>query len=179
MAQAFSINSPMKFPSVFGQGMRRVRQLFLVALLAAVCGIDAARAQMGPVLVVPGRPDVPVIINGVVANGAVVYGDWGLGRPGHGDIIIEGPAGYPALPHGSQGYFPATGHAPRAGRDEILPPVRPRADTTFQRDWHVQSDNSQPVTQVPPYETPAVGVQLPYPRPYRPLPPFPPRPPQR
>ena len=29
------------------------------------------------------------------------------------------------------------------------------------------------------YEPPAVGIQLPYPRPYRPLPPFPPRPPQR
>lgn len=158
--------------------MRRVHQCFLVALLVAFCGIDAARAQMGPVLVVPGRPDVPVIINGVVANGAVVYGDWGLGRPGHGDIIIEGPAGY-ATAYGSPGYFPATGYQPRYGRDEILPPPRPRADTTFQRDWYTRSDTSQPVTQYPPFETPAVGIQLPYPRPYRPLPPFPPRPPQR
>jgi hypothetical protein len=156
--------------------MRRVHQAFLVALLAAVCGGDAAHAQMGPVLVVPGRPEIPVVINGVVANGAVVYGDWGLARPGHGDIIIEGPAGYATPQHGSQGYFPATGYQPRYGRDEVVPPPRPRADTTFQRDWYTRSDTSQPVTQYPPYETPAVGVQLPYPRPYRPLPPFPPRP---
>jgi hypothetical protein len=178
MAQAFSIHSSVKFRSVFGYGMRRFHQLFPVALLVAFCSAGSARAQMGPVLVVPGRADVPVTINGIVVNGAVVYGDWGLARPGHGEIIIEGPAGY-AAPYGSPGYFPATGYAPRLGREEILPPVRPRADTTFQRDWHVQSDNSQPVTQVPPYEPPQVGVQLPYPRPYRPLPPFPPRPPHR
>jgi hypothetical protein len=158
--------------------MRRAYLSLVVVLLAAICGIGAACAQMGPVLVVPGRPDVPVIINGVVVNGAVVYGDWGLNRPGHGDIIIEGPAGY-ATPYGSPGYFPATGYAPRSGRLEILPPARPRADTTFQRDWHAQSDNSQPVTQYPPYEPPQIGVELPRPRPYRPLPPFPPRPPQR
>ena len=65
-----------------------------IGLCAAVAGALPARAQTGPVIVVPGRPDVPVTINGLIVNGAIVYGDWGLARPGHGALLIEGPIGY-------------------------------------------------------------------------------------
>ena len=50
-----------------------------------------ARAQTGPVIAIPGKPGVPVTINGVIVDGAVIYGDWGLARPGHGAVVIEGP----------------------------------------------------------------------------------------
>jgi hypothetical protein len=118
-------------------------------------GAATARAQTGPVIVVPGRPDVPVMINGVIANGAVVYGDWGLARPGHGAIIIEGPIGY-GESFGPPGYFPSAGRAPRIGRLEVEPPPRRRPSTNFYRDWSVESDSRRPVTAYPPFDPPPV-----------------------
>ena len=55
-----------------------------------------ARAQTGPVIAIPGKAGVPVTINGVIVDGAVIYGDWGLARPGHGELVIEGPVGLAA-----------------------------------------------------------------------------------
>jgi hypothetical protein len=135
--------------------MRSTYWSFLVATWTALAVGATAHAQTGPVIVVPSRPDVAVTINGVVVNGAVVYGDWGLARPGHGQIIIEGPAGY-AGPQGSPGYFPSAGHAPRYGRHEILPPPRRRGSTDFYRQWHMESDPSRPVTEYPPFDPPPV-----------------------
>ena len=127
-----------------------------IGLCAAVAGALPARAQTGPVIVVPGRPDVPVTINGLVVNGAIVYGDWGLARPGHGALLIEGPIGY-ETPYGTPGYFPATGRRPRSGRQEYDPPRRgPRPNTNFRRDWSIESDFSRPVTEYPPFDPPPV-----------------------
>jgi hypothetical protein len=131
-----------------------------IGLCAALAAAVPARAQTGPVIVVPGRPDVPITINGVIVNDAVVYGDWGLARPGHGVLIIEGPIAfgpYDAFPYGSRGYFPATGRAPRYGRQEYDPPRRgPRPSTRFYRDWSIESDSSRPVTEYPPFDPPPV-----------------------
>src|SRR4051812_17966667 len=102
---------------------RPIRMRAVASLFAALCVIAAAapaRAQTGPVIVIPGKAGVPVPINGVIADGAVVYGDWGLARPGHGDLVIEGPIAF-AAPWDSRGYFPATGRMPRYGRHEIEP----------------------------------------------------------
>src|ERR1041385_5872603 len=78
-----------------------------------------AYADNEPVVVVPGRPGVPVIIHGADATGAVVYGDWGLYRPG-GDVVIEGGIGLPmdgaAASDWPPHYFPATGRTPAYGR---------------------------------------------------------------
>jgi hypothetical protein len=115
----------------------------------------AVADSMGPVIVVPGRPGVPVIINGVDATGAVVYGDWGLARPGHGRIVIEGPVVY-AAPPVAGAYYPATGHAPRYGRDEVEPPPHPRPPTAFRRSWSAESDMTRPVTEYPPFNPPPV-----------------------
>jgi len=128
---------------------------FLVALCAAAAGAATAHAQTTPVIVVPGRPDHAVIIDGVIANCAVVYGDWGLARPGHGQIMIEGPVAYSGT-YRSRGYYPSAGHRPRYGRLEILPPPRRRQSTDFYREWHVESDPSQPVTEYPPFDPPPV-----------------------
>ena len=118
----------------------------------------AAYAQTGPVIVIPGKPGVPVIIDGVIADGAVVYGDWGLARPGHGDLLIEGPIVFSA-PLDQRGYYPATGRMPRLGRYEIDPPHkhRPRP-TSFYRDWSAGSEFRAPITEYPPFEPPPVIV---------------------
>ena len=64
------------------------RLLVILAVLAGVSALDIARADHEPVIAVPGRRDVPVIINGQNATGAVVIGDWGLYRPGHRGVTI-------------------------------------------------------------------------------------------
>ena len=129
----------------------------LVALCAAVAGTPGARAQTGPVIVVPGKPGVPVLINGVVADGAVVYGDWGLGRGNGPLIIIDGPVGS-IQNWDSRGYYPSMGRAPRVGRLEIEPPPRQRGSTSFHREWGTGSDMRPPVTEYPPFDPPQVIV---------------------
>jgi len=139
----------------------RARILFLgfVGLLFAGA---AAYADNEPVVVVPGRPGVPVIINGADATGAVVYGDWGLYRPG-GAVVIEGgiwpPAAWaaPDWPH----YSPATGRTPAYGRKAIDPgPHRRPIAPAYHRSWVTESDQG-PVTEYPPYAPPPVMVAPP------------------
>ena len=126
-----------------------------VALCAAVAGADA-RAQTGPVIVIPGKAGLATTINGVIVDGAVVYGDWGLARPGHGEIVIEGPAGFVENNWDSRGYFPSAGRPPRVGRLEVVPPPRPRPSTDYHRDWSAGSDKRAPVTEYPPFDPPPV-----------------------
>ena len=52
------------------------------AILFLVVFTSPAFAQREPVIVIPGRPDVPIYINGVDASWAVVEGEFGLDRPG-------------------------------------------------------------------------------------------------
>ena len=51
------------------------------ALLLAVSA-SPALAQREPVIVIPGKPGVPVYINGIDASWGVVEGEFGLDRPG-------------------------------------------------------------------------------------------------
>ena len=136
----------------------RVAQLFFAAACAAsLASAVPARAQTGPVIAIPGKDGVPVTINGVIVDGAVIYGDWGLARPGHGELVIEGPVGF-AAPWDSRGYYPWTGRAPRLGRLEIEPKkLRPRP-ASFRRDWSAGSDFRAPVTEYPPFDPPPVIV---------------------
>ena len=137
-----------------------MNRLALAIMLAiVVCLVTAAaRAQSGPVIVIPGHPGVPVIINGVDASYAVVEGDWGLYRPGQvSPTVIYGPVAIP----GSAGtaYYPFTGHRPRRGRYEVWPPANrklPPPAPSFHRFWSSQSDMSTPATEYPPFNPPAV-----------------------
>ena len=136
--------------------MRLPRVTISAGMLAlSWCGV--ALADSGPAIVVPGRPGVPVIVNGIDVSGAVVYGDWGLARPGHGEIVIDGPVAY-AAPWMTGGYYPSAGHAPRYGRHEVEPPAqrRPRPSTSFTRSWSTESDTTRPVTEYPPFNPPPV-----------------------
>jgi hypothetical protein len=132
----------------------------LLAGLCAACALAApACAQTGPVIVVPGKPGSPVIINGVVADGAVVYGDWGLGKPNNNGLIIEGAVyAPPPVATFAPGYFPSTGKPPRVGRQEIEPPPSARrpVNTNFHRDWSIGSEFNKPVTEYPPFDPPPV-----------------------
>ena len=132
-----------------------VRHLLLAAFCASSSALPA-RAQTGPVIAIPGKPGVPVTINGVIVDGAVIYGDWGLARPGHGEVVIEGPIGF-AEPWDARGYYPWTGRAPRVGRHEIDPPRRHRpSPASFRRDWSAGSEFRAPVTEYPPFDPPPV-----------------------
>jgi len=135
-----------------------MRRLSLAVAFCAAFAGGEARAQTGPVIVIPGKAGVATTINGVVVDGAVVYGDWGLARPGHGQIVIEGAAGF-SENNDSRGYFPATGHRPRVGRLEVVPPPRQRPSTDYHREWSVKSyKRVRPVTEYPPFDPPPVIV---------------------
>src|SRR6202035_117817 len=135
------------FSSAGGCFMRRA-SLIVLALSSVILGNSSAlAADSGPVIVVPGRPGVPVMINGIDVTGAVIEGDFGLYRPHMVDPrIIAAPAWiagrtYPAgYVQGS--YYPAFGHEPGYGRHEIEPPADrrlPPPAKSFHRSWSSQS----------------------------------------
>jgi hypothetical protein len=138
--------------------MRRVAWLGVVS---ACFGAVAAHAADAPVIVIPGKPGVPVIINGYDASYSVVEGDWGLDRPGHVQPrIISGPLLLPAPPGYNRGYFPAVGRRPGYGRREIEPPPGrrlPPPAPSYYRSWQSQSD-PLPATLDPPANPPPVIV---------------------
>lgn len=138
-----------------GARMRVAAAVLIGCLLGS-----AALADHAPVIVVPGRADVPVIINGrIVPPGSVVEGDWGLYRPGAVAPTVIPPFD-PVLYWGPPGghYYPATGRAPAYGRREIEPlRRRPRPAESYFRSWTSESQPG-PVTILPPYETPPVVV---------------------
>jgi hypothetical protein len=132
--------------------MRRAT-LVVLALSGILFGSAAAPAvDSGPVIVVPGRHGLPVIINGVDVSGAVLEGDWGLYSPHMvGPHIIPAPVFIPRFyrtrydrdPYVADGYYPASGHEPGYGRHEIEPPADrrlPPPAPKFHRSWSSHSD---------------------------------------
>lgn len=129
-----------------------------VGAAVIVCGLMAgnvpARAQ-GTWVVIPGRPDVAVIVNpyGYDASYTVVEGDFGLDRPAQvNPRIVAGPRVQPR-PAQVKPYFPSMGETPGYGRDEAAPPpgYRPPAPAeSFHRSWEAQSD-PLPASTDPPY----------------------------
>jgi hypothetical protein len=127
-----------------------------LAILTAMTG--GALADSGPVVVIPGRPGVPIIINGVDASYAVVEGDWGLGKGVHpqptvyGGRYIDGP---PNVGH----YYPSAGHSPGYGRLEIEPPSNrrlPQPAESYSRSWSAQSAPLPAQSDVPANPPPIV-----------------------
>src|SRR5258707_11614880 len=108
--------------------MRRA-SFVVVGLVGLVLASAPARAaDSGPVIVLPGRHGLPVIINGVDVTGAVLEGDWGLYSPhmvGPTVVIPDPWRSYRGTSYRGgyvQGYYPAFGHEPGYGRHEIEPP---------------------------------------------------------
>src|ERR1700682_2237062 len=80
--------------------------------LAILIGTTAtAFAGGGFEIVIPGRPGVPVIINGVDASYAVVEGDWGLGKGVHVQPTVYGGRYIDPAPNVGH-YYPSAGQLP-------------------------------------------------------------------
>lgn len=110
-----------------------------------------ASADSGAVIVIPGRPGVPIIINGVDASYAVVEGDWGFARGTHEQPTVYGGRYVDPEPHVGH-YYPSLGHTPGYGRLEIEPPANrrlpPRAES-FHQSWSAHSDPTSAQSNVP------------------------------
>ncbi|MGD0849356.1 hypothetical protein [Bradyrhizobium sp.] len=133
-----------------------MRAAFALGFLIATT--STALADSLPVIVIPGRAGVPIIINGVDASYAVVEGDWGLGKGLHMQPTVYG--GHPVDPEPNVGhYYPSSGHLPGYGRLEIEPPSngRPKQAESFHQSWSAQS-TPQPVQPAVPFYPPPVIV---------------------
>jgi hypothetical protein len=152
--------------------MLRADRLLLALSGIVLGGAAALAADSGPVIVLPGRHGLPVIINGVDVTGAVIEGDWGLYSPQMVDPhIIPGPVFVPPRfyrvrydrgPYIEDGYFPASGHEPGYGRHEIEPPADrrlPRRAPSFHRSWSSHSD-PVPASVDPPAQPLIVAPQI-------------------
>jgi hypothetical protein len=142
----------------YGSLMRLVGAAFLLAI-----SVSPALAQREPVIVIPGRADVPVMINGIDASWGVVEGEFGLDRPGlvaptvvYRPLLINYPTAEP------RPFFPRDNKKPGYGRLEIIPPANrplPPPAPTYYRSWSSSSGNSEPVTIMPPnYPMPNLDV---------------------
>ena len=117
-----------------------MRKLIAIALVAAFATFGARDAK---------ADHMPLIY----PDGAVVYGDWGLYRPGAIMPFVEGPYVIATPRYGSGYYFPTNRYDPAAYRSP--PARRPIPAEPWFNSWGAQSDPA-PATIPAPYEGPAV-----------------------
>jgi hypothetical protein len=109
-------------------------------------------------IVIPGRPGVPIIINGIDASYAVVEGEWGLGRGEQVQPTIYGGRYVDLAPNVGH-YYPSAGHRPGYGRLEIEPPANrklPRRAESYHQSWTAQSMPLPAQSEVPYYPPPVI-----------------------
>jgi hypothetical protein len=147
-----------------------MRLVHAVALLAA--SASPVFAQMGPYMVIPGRPDVPIFENGVDVSWSVVEGEYGLNRPNivNPTIIYRAPpvvVPYPGRAALGPAYFPHDGARPGYGRLEIVPPPA----QSYVRGWRMESaptpadlpsNNPTVAPVITPYVFPGAGPPGPF-----------------
>src|SRR5712672_4826211 len=112
-----------------------------VALALSIAMNSAAFAGGGFEIVIPGRPGVPVIINGVDASYSVVEGDWGLAKRIHVQPTVYGGRYIDPVPNVGH-YYPSAGHLPGYGRLEVEPPANrrlPQPAESYHESWSAQS----------------------------------------
>jgi hypothetical protein len=113
--------------------------------------LTASAESNGPVIVIPGRPGVPIIINGIDASYTVVEGDWGLDKGMHIQPTVYGGRFVDVEPRVGH-YYPSAGHLPGYGRFEIEPPANrrlPQPAESYHQSWSAQSQMQPPQTVVP------------------------------
>ena len=114
-----------------------------LGLVCVLAGGVSARADHQPNIVVPGRADVPVIINGIDASWGVAESDWGLYRPGAVPVTVIPPLYAPPRFYApARHYFPSLGGKPYVGRIEREPPAGrtlPRPAQSYRRSWSAES----------------------------------------
>jgi hypothetical protein len=112
-----------------------------VTLTFFIATTSAAFAGGGFEIVIPGRPGVPVIINGIDASYAVVEGNWGLGKGTHVEPTVYGGRYVDPVPRVGH-YYPSAGRMPGYGRLEIEPPANrrlPQPAESYHQSWSAQS----------------------------------------
>ena len=151
----------------------RVR-MTLAALFAMT---STAFAGGGFDIVVPYRPGVPIIINGIDASYAAIEGEWGLGKNEQVQPTIYGGRYIDTAPNVGH-FYPSAGQMPGYGRLEIEPPAKrrlPQPAESYYNSWSSQSA-PLPAQSTPPVDPPAViyapeiNGNTPGPRPPRPRP---------
>ena len=100
-----------------------MRMRVTLAILMAMT--STAFAGGGFDIVIPGRPGVPIIINGVDASYAVIEGEWGLGQGNQVEPTIYGGRYIDPVPRVGH-YYPSAGRMPGYGRLEVEPPANRR-----------------------------------------------------
>jgi hypothetical protein len=129
------------------------------ALLFLIATAAPALANDGFSIVVPGRPGVPIVINGVDASWAVVESDWGLAKNVHIQPTVYGGRLVDLAPQVGH-YYPSAGQRPGYGRLEIQPPANRRLPTpaeSYHKSWSMQSAPHPLQGDIPP-DPPAVIV---------------------
>ena len=134
--------------------MMRASVIFAFGVAATIAA-GAAHADKAAVIVIPSRPGIPIVINGVDASYAIVEGDWGLARPGHMPVTVIG--GRPVIPNPvytrRYSYHPRYGAPPPRGRNEIEPPpdrLLPPPAETYSRSWSTHAP-AVPVADTQPH----------------------------
>lgn len=113
-----------------------LRRLAQALALLTVTAAPAFAESGGRAIVIPGRPGVPIIINGRDASYATIEGDWGLESGNHVQPTIYGsrPVVYPEVGH----YYPGSNRLPGYGRLEVEPPPDrklPKPAESFHQSW--------------------------------------------
>lgn len=137
---------------------RAAQAMLLLTLTAAPALADSG----GFGVVIPGRPGVPIIINGRDVSYTVVEGDWGLERGTHRQPTFYGsrPVRLPEVGH----YYPSSNRLPGYGRLEIEPPPNrplPKPAESFRQSWEVESRPPQPAPAQVPMDPPQVIIAPP------------------
>jgi hypothetical protein len=134
----------------------------VIAVLLGGAPLAAGAAEFSPVFVVPGKPGVPVVINGWDASYTVVEGDFGLDRPGQVNPVIVGdPLAAPLQPRYGA-YYPRAGRRPGYGRLEVEPPPNrrlPPPAQSYHRSWQSGSQ-ALPPTVDPPAQPADLSVNI-------------------
>jgi hypothetical protein len=146
------------------------------ATLAVLMAMTSSTALAGGGfdIVIPGRPGVPVIINGIDASYSVVEGEWGLGKGTHVQPTIYGGRYIDPVPNVGH-YYPRAGRMPGYGRLEIEPPANrrlPQPPESYHQSWSAQSAPLPAQSSVP-VNPPEIIYA---PNEYQPRRPYPPRP---
>ena len=132
----------------------------VTALALLIGATPAALAGEGFDRVIPGRPGVPVIINGIDASYAVVEGNFGLGKNIHVEPTIYGGRRVDPVPRVGH-YYPTLGQTPGYGRSEIEPPANrelPQPGESFHQSWSTQPAPLPPTSDVPEDPPPIIVV---------------------
>ena len=122
-----------------------------VTLAILMATTSTAFAGGGFDIVIPGRPGVPVIINGVDASYSVIEGEWGLGQGNQVQPTIYGGRYIDPVPRVGH-YYPSAGRMPGYGRLEIEPSANrrlPQPAESYHQSWSAQSAQLPAQSNVP------------------------------